>query len=193
MLLGLRLYKSTAIATIKLMSIVISVVLILNLYFQTYNDTVFMEKGLSGFNDVIKFNLFYPEEFITYLLFILTPTMYYGFIRGVSFHENGVIINKGLPFFNSMIFYKEIESYEVIHPKFFMSIKHKLTEDEILFSINSVDRVVAILDQQGISGDLGGKATTDFNTHKKLILFFLMSGIVVGLIQYSGIVRSLFR
>jgi hypothetical protein len=119
--------------------------------------------------------------------------MYYGFIRGASFHENGVIINKGLPFFNTIIFYKDIEGYEVIHPKFFMSIRHKLTEDEILFSINSIDRVVAILDQQGISGNLGERVKTDFNTHKKLILFFLISGVVVGLVQYSGIVRSLFR
>lgn len=193
MLLGKRLYKTTAIGTIKLLSVVVSIVLFLNLYFQTFNDPVFLSKNLSTIREVFSFHLFYPEELITYILFLFCPTMYYGFVRGTSFHENGIVINKGLPFFNTFILYKDISHYEVIHSKYLMAIHHRLSDDDILFSVNSIDRVVAILDQQGIQGDLGGKIKADFYAHKKLIMFFIFSSLIVGFLQYSGLVRSLFR
>lgn len=192
-MLGKKLYKTTALFSIKVMSVMTSVVLLLNLYFQTYNDIVFTKQNVSGFKSILEFNLFYPEELIIYLLFILFPCAYYGFIRGAIFYENGVVINRGLPFFNTTVLYKNISKYEIIHPKYFMSVKNRETEDEILFSINSVDRVVAIFDQNNINGILESTIKKDFKTHKKLILFFVLSGVIVGFIQYSGVIRELFR
>lgn len=191
--LGKKLYKSTSILTIKLLSILVSLVLLINLYFLTFYDPDFIKRGLQSASAVIEFNLFYPENFLFYLLLVLAPALYYAFIRGTSFYENGVIINKGLPFFNVNLPYESIENFQIIHPKFLLSIKRKDTEDEILFSVSDVDRVVAIFDQNGIKGDLGNQVKKDFSTHRKLIYFFIISGILVYLFQYFEVARLLFR
>lgn len=191
--LGKRLYKSTALRTLKVTAIAMNVVVLLNLYFQTINDQLFLSRADHSLKGVWNFHLFYPEELIIYLIFILFPSIYYGFIRGVSFFENGIVINRGLPFFKYVIPFNEIESFEVIHPKFLMAIKHKNTEDDILFSIRHIDRAVAILDQHGVKGDLGRKLKGDWNSRKKLVLFFIIAGGLMALIQYSGIIREIFR
>jgi hypothetical protein len=191
--LGKKLYQSSAMPSIKAMALMISIVLFLNLYFQTFNDPVFIKSGLYLFEDVVKFHLFYPEEFIIYVLTILLPAIYYGFIRGVRFYEKGIIINKGLPFFNMTVPFELIEKFEVINQKHFMSITRKDTEDDYMFSVNQIDRVLAILDQNHITGDLGRTARGDHSAHKKLILFFLIIGILISLLQYSGFIRQLFR
>lgn len=191
--LGKKLYHSTAMPSIKVMAIIISIVLFLNLYFQTFNDKIFIESGSFHFMDVINFHLFYPEGFLLYVLTILIPAIYYGFIRGVRFFEKGMVINKGLPFFNMVIPYESIYRFEIINQKHFMSVTSKDTEDDYMFTVNKMDRVLAILDQNHIQGDLGEAAKQDLSAHRKLILFFLIMGIVVSLIQYSGLIRQFFR
>ena len=191
--LGKKLYRSTALPSLKLMAVVIPLVLFFNLYFQTNSDEFFLKNYGGGFQDIIDFHLKYPEEFITYFLAALLPSIYYGFIRGVRFYEKGIIINKGLPFFNLYIPYEVIKKYEVINQKHFMSITRKDTEDDYMFTVNNMDRVLAILDQNHIEGNLGGNAKNDQPAHKKLILFFLIAGVLVALLQYSGFIRDLFR
>jgi hypothetical protein len=191
--LGKKLYQSSAMPSIKAMAVIIGVVLFLNLYFQTFNDPSFIRAGLYSFKDVINFHIFYPEGFIIYVLTILLPAIYYGFLRGVRFYEKGIIINKGLPFFNMVVPFESISKFEVINQKHFMSITRKDTEDDYMFSVNQIDRVLAILDQNHISGDLGGSARGDHSAHKKLILFFLVIGIFISLLQYSGFIRQFFR
>lgn len=175
------------------MAISISMVLILNLYYQTFNDPTFLSQEERDFTAVVSFHLFYPQELILYLLSILLPSIYYGFIRGVRFFEGGVLINRGLPFFNIYINYSDIKNFEIIHKKHFISIKLKETEDDHLFTVNDIDRVLAIFDQQHIQGDLGGKARPDQSAHKKLILIFLVCGILFSLVQYFGLARFIFR
>jgi hypothetical protein len=191
--IGKKLYHSTSMPSIKVMAIMIAGVLFLNLYFQTLSDPAFLNEGKEGFSAIINFHLFYPEEFFLYLITIFLPAIYYGFIRGVSFYENAIIINRGLPFFSLVIPYNSIKKFEIINRKHFMSITNKETEDDYMFTVNDIDRVLAILDQQHISGDLGYKATSDHAAHKKLIFFFVLVGIIVSLLQYSGFVRQLFR
>lgn len=193
MVLGKKLYQSTAMPSIKIMAVIISVVLLLNLYFQTFSDPVFIKTGSYSFTDIIDFHLKYPEEFIIYLCTIFIPSLYYGFIRGVRFYENGIVINRGLPFFNMNIPYSLITNFEVVNQKHFMSITRKDTEDEYMFTVNNIDRVLAILDQNNIKGDLGAVAKEDQTAHKKLILFFIVFGVVISLLQYSGFIRQLFR
>lgn len=196
---GKRLYHSTGILTIKLLAALISSILFLNLNFQTlvsehFNSFV-MEEGLDSagkFWQVLQYHMVYPEEYIFFAVTVLLPAIYYGFIRGVTFYQKGVSINRGLPFFKMSVPYDQIKNYEIIHPKFFLAITHKETGDDIMFTVNDVDRVLAILDQFGIQGDLGKKARIDHGAHVKLLLFFIFSGVLMALVQYSGWIRSLF-
>lgn len=199
-MLGKRLYHSTSIASLKLLCVFIFGILFANLNYQTTARESFKEfikqKGLqdlSKFSQVLEYHLTYPEEYIFFVLALFLPLFYYGFIRGVTFYENGIRVNKGLPFFNTIVLYNQIEKFELIHARYFISITQKDTGDDILFTVNDADRALAILDQNGISGDLGIKAKEDSGAHIKLFLFFVISGIVVALIQYSDFIRVLFR
>lgn len=193
MTLGKRLYHSTTTPTIKLMSIVVCFVTLLNVYFQTYNDPLFLKMKIDGFSSVWNFHLMYPEELIIFISSILFPAIYYGFIRGVSFFEEAIVINKGLPFFNMRIPYNEIEKFEIIHSKHFVSVRRSKTEDDYMFTVNNVDRVLAILDQRGIKGELKEAMTMDRAAHKKLVFFFFIVGAMMLLVQHSGFIRNFFR
>ncbi|MBT4722173.1 hypothetical protein HOB30_00255 [Candidatus Falkowbacteria bacterium] len=180
-------------ASIKLISVVISCILLLNLYFQTTSDPLFQKIGKSGFEAILSFHFKYPEGLILYALTIFLPALYFGFIRGVRFHENGVIINRGLPFFNMMIPYDVIERFEIIDQKYYMAIFRKDTEDEYMFTINDIDRVLAIFDQHHIKGDLGQRSKPDKSAHLKLVLFFMLAGILLAIFQYSGFLNQVLR
>jgi hypothetical protein len=189
---GKKLYKSTALKMVKVLAILISFALFFNLYAHTVQLDIFLKEGWEGRIKFWAYHLANPAELLTYILFVLLPALYYGFIRGVVFFEKGILYNKGLPTFNSFIPYSDIKSFEVISQKHFMSIKSKSTDDEILFSINDMDRVVAILDQNGIKGSLGLDIKKDMAAHKKLGIFFILVGALMYMIQYFGVVRLLF-
>lgn len=193
MYLGKKLYHSRALGSVKLISIIMGMILFLNLIFQTYNDPHFLKQIDQSLNGVFAFHWFYPQELFTYILTILIPCMYYGFIRGIKFFEKGVIFNRGLPFFNSTILYRDIEKYEVINPKYLISITEKHSGDEHMFGVGNVDRVIAILDQSGIPGDFGSSKKSDHLAKKKLILIIFIVGVVAALAQYFGFARYLFR
>lgn len=191
--LGKKVYRSTAIGTIKLMALLVIVVLFINLYLSTFNDPEFSTWVSKSLMDVAKFHLQYPYDILSFIFFILGPCHYYGFVRGVSFYENGMIINKGLPFFNVKVPYKEIERYEIIHSRLFISIKRRDTGEDILFSVNDVDRAISIFDQNNIQGDLSNHAKETVSVHTKLVLFFIVIGVAVMLGQSLGLSRFLFR
>ena len=198
--LGKKIYRSSSILTVKIIAVLIFSILFLNLNFQTLTSAEFNQfiseqniEKVGKISQVLKFHWVYPDEYLFFFITVFLPAIYYGFVRGVSFHERGVLINKGLPFFNSVVLYDQILHYEIIHPKFFLAIRQKDTGDDILFTVNDVDRVLAILDQNNISGDLGVKAKRDASAHQKLLIFFMASGVMMALIQYSGFIRGLFR
>ena len=193
MYLGKKVYQSRAIGSVRLTIILLSFILFLNLLSQTLSDPHFLEMGDKSLRAILSFHWFYPEELITYIITILIPTFYYSFIRGVRFFEKGMIYNKGLPFFNTTILYKNIEKYEVIHPKYLLSVTEKETDETHMFSISQLDRVLAILDQSGIKGDLGTSTNKDHKAKMKLIMFFFIFGVLAALIQYFGLVRYIFR
>ena len=175
------------------MALVIIVVLFINLYVQTFYDPEFSQQAIQNFKAVALFHFKYPYDILPFIFFILVPCVYYGFIRGVTFFENGIIINRGLPFLNTEIPYSEIKDFEIIHSKLFMSINRKDTGEDILFAIKDVDRAVSIFDQNGISGDLTSQEKLAMTIHTKLIIFFIAIGVAVMLGQSLGLSRFLFR
>ena len=192
--LGKKLYKSRALPSAKIFLLMVCVGLFVNLYYATLSDPIFIKRGLEGPKGVWSFLLMYPEELITFILFVLAPSIYYGFIRGITFFEEGIVINRGLPFFNHCVRYKHIKEYRMVNPRYLMSVVRKDTEDEILFTICDQDRAVAIMDQQEISGKLGSEDyATTMSAHKKFFIFVIFFGLVVFCIQHYGILGMIFR
>ena len=192
--LGKKVYRSTAIATIKMMAIAIIVGLFFNLYWQTFYDPEIASLSNPTFNDLIQFHLRHPYDLLSYIFFILIPCIYFGFMRGVNFYENGIYINRGLPFYNTIVFYENIERYEIVQQNLFMSVKRKKEGDEIFFSINNVDRAIAIFDQHEVPGDLVSKSRIPINMNSKVLVFILTVGVAVGVGQMSvWLSRFLFR
>ena len=199
-MLGRALYHSTSIASLKLLSLFIFGILFANLNMQSAARSRFLdfvEKNELSETSIIyqlfSYHTTFPQEYIFFFIAVFIPIVYYGFVRGVTFFENGIRINKGLPFFNTTIHYNQIEKFELIHSRYFLSITQKDTGDDLLFSVNNVDRALAILDQNGIKGDLGIMAKKDSHAHLKLLLFFIVTGILMALIQYSDFIRLLFK
>ena len=191
---GKKLYKSGALKQFVWVYLSIALLLLINLTFATLFDPIFEKSFQANFSDIVSFHVRYPEDFITYLITILIPVVYFSFIRGINFYEEGLTINRGLPFFNRSVPYKEIEEYKVVHPKFLMSVKRKDIDEEFYFTIKDVDRVVAIFDQHNIKGQLGNEEFQKRMTvNKKLIIFFISFSILMVFIQYFGLVGKIFR
>ncbi len=192
--LGKRLYKSTALKEFKLVYMGIAALLLVNLVLQTYSNTLFVENFAKSFSGVVDFHLKYPEDFLIYCFTILFPAIYYSFIRGIVFYEKGMTINRGFPFFNRSFLYSNISKFKIIHPKYLMGVKRSDIDEEFVFTIRNIDRVVAILDQQNISGSLGKeKLEKTMTVNKKLVIFFALFGTLLFVIQHFGGFAKLLR
>lgn len=192
--LGKVLYTSRSFWIFKLFYMGIATLLLVNQYFQTFFDPTFLKNFDSSFSSVIAFHIKYPEELLIYLFTIFFPAVYYSFFRSLRFHENAIIMNRGLPFFNRVLFYKDIDSFKVIHPKYLMGVKRADCNEEFIFTIKDHDRAIAIFDQHEIKGDLGDSTyKSTVSTSKKLLLFFLCFSVVMFCIQHFGVIRYLIR
>lgn len=196
--IGKKLYRSAALLEFKIVFILIAAWVLVNLYFKTYSDPDFIEFGAGGFIDVVKFHYRYPVQFIGFTFGTLVPAIYYSFIRGIVFFEEGVVINRGIPLLNHCVEYKDIKSYKIVHPKYLMSIKRKDLDEDLLFTVQEIDRVVAIFDQHDIPGDLSHTEISLNNTvSRKLLFIAIIFGVVVSILQYTGVMiainRYLFR
>src|SRR5690606_10778287 len=98
---------------LRLLVLVVFLIFLFNLYAQPVNDPNFVKWNDKSLIGIIKFHWFYPEEFVSFLVTVFLPAVYYGLIRSIRFFENGIIINRGLPFFNRVIFYTQIKSYKI--------------------------------------------------------------------------------
>jgi len=191
---GKVLYKSKALKQFRWVYLSIAILLLGNLILQTLSDPIFMKTFTNSFKDLVLFHVKYPEDFITYVLTILIPAIYYSFVRGIVFFENGMSINRGLPFFNRSISYKDVETYKVIHPSFLMGVKRKDTDEEFIFTIKDIDRVIAIFDQHNITGKLGDEEFKNtLSVNKKLVIFFISFSVLMFFVQYFGLVGKVFR
>jgi hypothetical protein len=191
---GKKLYKSCALKQFKWIYLSIAFLLLGNLTLQTMSDPIFLKDYQNTFSDVVNFHIKYPQEFFIYILTIFIPALYYSFIRGIVFYEEGVIINRGFPFFNRSLPYKQIEQYKVIHPKFLMGVRRKDIDEEFVFMVRDVDRVIAIFDQHNIKGELGDEEfKRTLSVNKKLLIFFVLFSILMFFAQYFGWFGKIFR
>lgn len=191
--LGQKIYTTKTILSIKLMAGLACVALLINLYYQTFNDPEYTKYLVQNFSQFMAFHLKYPYDILSYIFFIFVPSIYYSFIRGASFFENGIIINRGFPFYNESILYKNVLSYEIIHSKMMIAIRLK-TGKEIIFGVSDLDRVLSIFDQHDVSGDLKAQNKIKFSIHSLITVFFFLMGLSVAIGQSSlDLSRYLFR
>ena len=189
-MLGKKLYKTSMLNVFRLGILSIVIFFFNDFYLQTFTYEKFQEGGSFKFLDVFNYHFRYPHEFITFFFLILIPAIYYGVIRGVRFHERGFIYNRGLPFFNKAISYTDIKTYKLLHPKKAISI-HSKNGDVFVIADNTVERVIAILDQHNIQGDL---AQDDYvrliSNYKKFLLMVIGFSVFVFIIKRLGLFHN---
>lgn len=191
MQLGKKLYKTTQISQLRWILFFVVCFLFFNLYQSTFSDHQFQKLGFSSFSDVWSFHFLYPEEAIIFVFIVLCPFFYYSFIRGTNFYENGISLNRGLPYFNHTIWFKNVESFRIIHPKHLVAIQRK-KGDELLILSSEIEMIIAILDQQGIKGNLKeSEYAKALSTQKYFLAFIFLISIVILLLQRFGIFKLL--
>jgi hypothetical protein len=151
-MLGKKLYKTSMLNIFRLVLLAITIFFFNNFYLETFTYENFRLQGQFQIIDVLRYHYRYPAEFITFFCLIIIPAFYYGLIRGVRFYEKGFIYNRGLPFLNRTVMYTDVKTYKLLHPKKAISIHHKKGFIYVIAD-NSVERVIAILDQHHIQGD----------------------------------------
>jgi hypothetical protein len=189
--IGKKIYKTSLLPVIRVILLLIFLFLLSQFFFETFYIEGFVGDSLK---DVLRYHLTYPHELIVFCFTVVIPTLYYGFFRGTVFCDNGILINRGLPFFNHKIFYKEISSYKIVHPHFLIMLHRKETGDELLLSVSDIERVLSILDQNGIAGVLGenefSKAITG---HKNFLVVLIFFAVTIFVVQRFGLFRLLFH
>jgi hypothetical protein len=186
-MLGKRLYKTGMLNIFRLIILAIVIFFLNDFILETYTYEKFQAVGRFKILDVLEYHYKYPYEFATFFALIIGPAFYYALIRGVSFHEKGFVFNRGLPFMNKSVPYSEVKTYKLLHPKHVVTI-HTKNSDVYLIADNSVERVIAILDQHNIQGDLArddyAKLITNF---RKFVIAVLAFTVFVFVIKKIGL------
>ncbi|HXH74802.1 MAG TPA: hypothetical protein VNJ08_07535 [Bacteriovoracaceae bacterium] len=158
----------------RLIVLAIVIFFINDFYLDTFTHEHFQREARFKIVDVANYHMQYPRELVTFFCLIIMPAIYYAFIRGVKFHERGFVFNHGLPFLNKTIPYEEVKTYKLLHPKYAISIITK-SGDAFVVADNSTERVIAILDQQNIRGDLGQDDFTKLIVNYRKFLYLVLS------------------
>ena len=186
-MLGKKLYKTSMLNLFRLGIFALVIFFFNDFYLDTFTYEKFQADGRFKILDVIDYHYRYPHEFIVFCCLIISPAVYYGVIRGVGFYERGFIYNKGLPFFNKAILYNDVKTYKLLHPKKAISI-HSQKGDVFVIADNSVERVIAILDQHNIKGDL---AQDDYvrliSNYKKFLMMVMGFTIFIFVLKRVGL------
>lgn len=152
-MLGKKLYRTGLLNILRLVIIMVVVFFINDFILETYTYSKFESTGHFRIIDVFKYHYKYPWEFLTFCLMILFPAFYYVLIRGTRFFERGFVFNRGLPFLNKTVMYEEVKGYKLLHPQNLVGI-HTNKGEHFIIMDNNLERVIAILDQHNIQGDL---------------------------------------
>lgn len=176
-MLGKKLYKTGMLNLFRMIILAIVIFFLNDFILDTYTYEKFQAVGRFKILDVVDYHYRYPGEFITFLCLIIIPAIYYAFIRGVRFHEKGFIYNRGIPFMNKSVLYSDVKIYKLLHPKHVVTI-HTVKGDVFVIADNAVERVIAILDQHNIPGDLArddyANLITNFRKFIIVVLTFTM-------------------
>lgn len=192
--LGKKLYKSSTLWSVKLFMVLVALVLLFGLINSTYSDPEYLKRFALKNISLFDFHYMYPEQIITYFIIVVLPMIYYGLIRGITFYEKGILINRGLPFLNYTLKYEDISYYKIMKSNYLMSVCKKDSKKEIVFTISNSDRAVAIMDQNGIKAKFtSDNLLNEMSSHKRLVISVTGLSIIVYLIQHYGLVSMLFR
>jgi hypothetical protein len=191
--LGKTYYKTSTLLSIRLLIMMVVCLLVYNIYHETFHDPDFIDRGLSSFRDVIDFHLMYPETIILFGILILGPAQYYGFHRGTVFKQNGIIHNRGIPFWNKKHAYTEIKEFKIINPKDMIALVTTSGQEYFILT-SDINRVISLLDQHGVKSNLDQtKYRNAINFQKRIVTWILVVGVGIYLMQYFGVARLLFR
>lgn len=186
-MLGKKLYKTSMLNIFRLAILAIVIFFLNDFILDTYTYEKFRADGRFQILDVIQYHYKYPAEFITFFFLIIVPAFYYSFIRGVRFFERGFVFNRGLPFMNTPVMYSDINTYKLLHPKHIVSI-HTKNGQIYVIADNTVERVIAILDQHNIQGDLARDDYTNLIANfRKFVIVVLTFTLVVFLMKKFGL------
>jgi hypothetical protein len=186
-MLGKKLYKSSMLNIFRLIILAIFIFFLNDFILDTYTYEKFQADGRFKIIDVIQYHYKYPFELISFFFLIVVPAVYYSLIRGVRFHEKGFVFNRGLPFMNTKVLYSDIKIYKLLHPKHIVTI-HTKSGHVYLVADNSVERVIAILDQHNIRGDLARDDYANLITNfRKFIIVVLSFTLVVFFLKKLGL------
>lgn len=189
-MLGKKLYKTSMLNLFRSAILAIVVFFFNDFYLDTFTYENFQLEGRFKILDVINYHYRYPAEFITFFMIIIIPAIYYGVIRGVKFHEKGFVFNRGLPFFNKAVSYEDVKTYKLLHPKKAISI-HTKNGDVFVIADNRVERVIAILDQHNIQGDLAQDDYVKLITnYKKFMMMVIGFTIFIFVMKKLGLFQN---
>lgn len=162
-------------------------------YLDSISDDRFLKIVTEGagqgrkFLDFVEFNYRYPADFISFFIFYIIPATYFAFIRGVGFYEKAIVINRGLPFFNTRITYEDVARYKLIHPKLAISV-HTHKGDAFVIADERIERAIAILDQHHIQGDLAqDEFVRVLSNYKKFIVFVATFVVLLFVVRKLGL------
>lgn len=185
-MLGKKLYKTSMLNFFRLGVLAIVIFFLNNFYLETFTYENFQLMRRFKIVDVILYHYKYPGEFITFFFIIIVPAFYYAFVRGIRFHEKAFVVNKGLPFMNSTYSYEDVKTYKLLHPQRAISI-HTKKGEAIIVVDNDVERVIAILDQHEIQGDLAQDDLVKlFASYKKFMIILVSALMVLFFIRKLG-------
>jgi hypothetical protein len=189
-MLGKKLYKTSMLNIFRMAILAIVVFFFNDFYLDTFTYEKFQIEGRFKILDVINYHYRYPAEFITFFCLIIIPALYYAVIRGVRFYEKGFVFNRGLPFFNKAVSYGDVKTYKLLHPKKAISI-HTQKGDVFVIADNNVERVIAILDQHNIQGDLAQDDYVKLITnYKKFMLMVIVFTVFIFVIKKLGLFQT---
>ena len=182
-----KLYKTSMLMGFRVLILAITLFFFYDFYLETYSYEKFFAEGKYGPLAVLKFHYRYPAEFISFFFLVIVPAVYYSLIRGVKFCGKGFYYNRGLPFLNKFVPYEDVKGFKLLHPKLAITINtHK--GDLFVVADNNVERVIAILDQHNIPGNLTQDEYVKFFTNFKRFVYFVFAfTIFVFLVKKLGI------
>lgn len=154
---GKKIYRASLLAPFRIVMFALAFFFYRDFYLSTFQEEKFLAGGKLGFWDVLNYHYRYPTELAILSLLMLTPIIYYGFIRGARFYEKGYVFNQGLPFFNIWVPYNEIQQYKLLLPKSILAIFTKAGDIHVV-SDGHIERIIGVLDQHNVPGDLAQDA-----------------------------------
>jgi hypothetical protein len=182
--MGKQLYRTSMVNIFRLIILLIVVFFFNDLYLDTFTHENFQLERRFKIFDVLNYHYRYPGEFVTFFCLIVIPGVYYAFIRGVRFLERGFVFNRGIPFLNRSVPYEEVKSYKLLHPEYAISIFTKSGETYVIAD-NDMKRVIAILDQQNIKGDLAGDDYVKLIANYRKFIF-----VVIGFTAFLFVLKK---